>query len=130
MKYHSKTPEEWEKYDEEKEKKDYIKKMHKRRQRINNMLIIFISILAIALIMVSKYYFPRYNLGFSILLNGISFSIMSEDNYTYPDTLNINVNMFNTKSKPENMKLDSFKFKIYKITKNSSEVFYNFEYPR
>ncbi|SHE52996.1 hypothetical protein SAMN02745164_00616 [Marinitoga hydrogenitolerans DSM 16785] len=129
MKYHSKTPEEWEKYDKEKEKRDYIRKMQKRRQRTNNLIIIFISVFAIALIILSKYYFPRYRFGDSLIMDSISFSLMSPNEYTYPDGLSINVNMFNTGSKSKKMKIDSFVFYIYKVTDSSSETFYRFEYP-
>jgi len=130
MKYHSKTPEEWEKYDKEKEKKDKIKAMHKRRRRTNNLIIIFISSFAIVLIMLSKYYFPRYKFSDFLLINGISFSLMSSTEYTYPDILDININMYNTKSKIEPIEIDSFNFKIYKLTDSASETFYNFEYPK
>ncbi|GAB6189561.1 hypothetical protein JCM30566_13010 [Marinitoga arctica] len=129
MKYHSKTPEEWEKYDKEKEKKDIIKKMHKKRRRTNNLIIIMISSFAIVIIMLSKYYFPRYKFSEFLLVNGISFSLMSNSEYTYPDNLDINVNMYNTKNKVESIKIDSFKFNMYKITDNSSKTFYTFEYP-
>lgn len=130
MKYHSKTPEEWEKYDKEKERKDKIKAMHKRRRKTNNLIIIFISSFAIVLIMLSKYYFPRYKFSDFLLINGISFSLMSSTEYTYPDTLDININMYNTKNKIEPIEIDSFNFKIYKLTDSASEIFYNFEYPR
>ncbi|KLO21113.1 hypothetical protein X275_10415 [Marinitoga sp. 1197] len=128
MKYYSKTPEEWKKYDEEKEKKDNLRKIQKRRQRINNLIIIFISLFAIIVIISSKYYFPRYNFGDSVIINSISFSILASNKYTFPDNLEITVNMFNTGSTVKDIKIDSFKFIIYKMTNSASTTFYKFEY--
>ncbi|AEX84722.1 hypothetical protein Marpi_0270 [Marinitoga piezophila KA3] len=130
MGYYSKSPEEWKKLDEEKAKKDKLRQIQKRRQKINNMLIIFISILAIAFIFISKKYFPRYNFGFYVLVDKISYSIFSSDKYTYPDPLTISVSMNNSTTSPIDVKIDSFKFIIYKITGDSSETFYKFEYPK
>jgi hypothetical protein len=130
MKYHSKTPEEWEKEDKEKMKKDKFSRIYKRRQKINNILIILISSITIIIILLSKYYFPRYKFDNSVLINDISVSLMTSDKYVYPNPLDINISMFNTTEKIKKIKITDFKFYIYKLTDNSSTTFYKFEYPK
>ncbi|KAF2956387.1 hypothetical protein [Marinitoga sp. 38H-ov] len=130
MKYHSKSPEEWENYDKKKNKNDSLKSILKRRQKVNNFIIIMISSLTIVMILLSKYYFPRYKFSYSTMISSVSISLNTLDNYYFPDSLNINVSMNNTSSKHKNIEISDFKFNIYRITNNSSETFYKFEYSK
>jgi hypothetical protein len=130
MKYHSKSPEEWEKIDKNKSKNDSLNRLIKRRQKINNFIIIMISLLTLVMVLLSKYYFPRYKFSDSIMISGISISLNSTDKYYFPDALKININMANTQSKTQKVKIADFKFYLYKTTNNSSETFYKFVSPQ
>ncbi|MBM7559114.1 hypothetical protein JOC61_000899 [Marinitoga litoralis] len=82
------------------------------------------------MVLLSKYYFPRYKFSDSIMISGISISLNSTDKYYFPDALKININMANTQSKTQKVKIADFKFYLYKTTNNSSETFYKFVSPQ
>ncbi|MGM0639828.1 MAG: hypothetical protein ACQESN_00185 [Thermotogota bacterium] len=123
MKYYSKSPKEWEKIDEEKKRKK--KDKYKTIKKYTIYLMIFIAILAL----IFTFFGPklsRFNLSYNIVIDGISFNLVSEDEFFYPDKITSEVNMQNTTNRNKEVNIENFKYEILKS--ENKETIFNFNY--
>lgn len=128
MTYFSRSPEEWKKYDEEKKRKREEKNKPKKMvERFSLFIIIAISAIAIFFSIFGPK-FSRFMFPHSITKKGINLSLQTQDNYYYPEALNIKIYVQNTKNKSDYIKIENFYFRI--IRKSDSKVIHDFSSPQ
>ena len=123
MKYYSKSPKEWEKIDEEKRRNK--KDKYKTIKKYTVYLMIFIAIMAL----IFTFFGPklsRFNLSYNIVIDGISFNLVTEDEFFYPDEITSEVNVQNTTNNNKKINIENFKYEILKSENN--ETIFNFDY--
>ncbi|MDK2945987.1 hypothetical protein [Geotoga petraea] len=123
MKYYSKSPKEWEEYDQE--KRENKKDRYKTIRKYTSYLIIFIAIMAL----IFTFFGPRlsrFNLSYNIVIDGISFNLVTEDQFLYPEKITSNVNVQNTTNNDKTIKIDNFYYEIIKSENN--ETIFDFEH--
>ncbi len=128
MQYFSRSPEEWQKYDEERKKeKEKREEPKKRIVRWTFYIVIFLSILSLIFIIMGRRS-SRFDLPYNVVIKGIHINLESKEEYYYPDKLDIRVTMQNTNSNDSHIKIDNFSFLI--VNKESSEVVYSYVFPQ
>lgn len=123
MKYYSKSPKEWEKIDEEKKRKR--KDKYKTIKKYTTFLIILIAVLALIFTFFGSK-LSRFNLSYNIVIDGVSFNLVTEDEFYYPDKITSEVNIQNTTNKKKEIKIDNFNYKI--INADDNKTIYSFNY--
>ncbi|MGB4459084.1 MAG: hypothetical protein WBI60_08980, partial [Defluviitoga tunisiensis] len=128
MTYFSRSPEEWKKYDEEKKRKREEKNKPKKMvERFSLFIIIAISAIAIFFSIFGPK-FSRFMFPHSITKKGINLSLQTQDNFYYPEPLDIKIYVQNTKNKSDYIKIENFYFRI--IRKSDSKVIHDFSSPQ
>ncbi|MDN5341646.1 hypothetical protein OF820_00870 [Oceanotoga sp. DSM 15011] len=125
MNYYSKSPEEWKKVDEEKNKKR--KNKYKNTKKITFLLLIFLSLATLFFIFIGPK-LNKFNLEYNVVIDGISFYLRNDEIFNYPDNINVTVEMQNTGNNTKKVKIQDFSFFI--IKKDTSKVVYSFLYPQ
>lgn len=123
MKYYSKSPKEWDEYDKEKQKNKGDK--YKTIRKYTAFLMIFIAIMAL----IFTFFGPklsRFNLSYNIVIDGISFNLVTEDEFLYPDQITSEVNVQNTTNKDKKIDIENFTYKILKS--ENQKTIYSFDY--
>lgn len=127
MRYFSKSPEEWEKYDElRKKEKEQKEKAKKRIIRWTFYIIIFLSLLTIVFIFIGREN-SRLDLPHNVVIKGINIYLQAEEDYYYPNVLDIKVILQNTNNKETHIKIENFSFLI--INKENAQIIYSFAFP-
>lgn len=128
MQYFSKSPEEWQKYDEERKKEKERREQPKKRIiRWTFYIVIFLSILSMIFIVMGRRG-SRFDLPYNVVIRGIHINLESKEEYYYPDNLDIKVTIQNTNNKDSHIKIDNFSFLI--VNQESSEVVYSYVFPQ
>ena len=123
MKYYSKSPKEWDEYDQEKRKNKRDK--YKTIRKYTAFLMIFIAIMAL----IFTFFGPklsRFNLSYNIVIDGISFNLVTEDEFLYPDQVTSEVNVQNTTNNDRKINIENFTYEIVKS--ENQETIYSFDY--
>lgn len=124
MAYFSRSPEEWKKYDEEKKRKrDEQNKPKKKVERFSLFIIIAVSVVAIFFSIFGPK-FSRFVFPHSITKNGINLNLKAQDNYYYPEALDMKIYIQNTKNKSDRIKIEDFSFQI--MRKLDSKIIHDF----
>jgi len=128
MQYFSKSPQEWQKYDEERKKEKEKREQPKKRIiRWTFYIVIFLSILSLIFIIMGRRG-SRFDLPYNVVIKGIHINLESKEEYYYPDNLDLKVTLQNTNNKDYHIKIDNFSFLI--VNQESSEVVYSYVFPQ
>ena len=126
FKYHSKSPEEWKKYDEEKERKykEY------RRARRKSLTILTINLFIIILVAFGFYFFRRISPPtneFTHFSDGLIIQIKMKNDELFPaEKIDAEVDVLNSLKKKRKFHIEDFEFKV--IDPNG-EIIYSFSHP-
>jgi len=124
MQYYSKSPEEWQKYDEERKKEKEKKEQPKKRIiRWTFYIIIFLSVLILVLIFIGRNT-SRFDLPYNVVIKGIHINLESQEEYYYPDNLDAKVTIQNTNSKDYHVNINNFSFLI--VNQATSDVVFSY----
>lgn len=124
MQYFSKSPEEWQKYDEERKKERERREQSKKRIiRWTFYIVIFLSMLVFIFIIMGRRG-SRFDLPYNVVIKGIHINLESKEEYYYPDNLDIKVTIQNTNNNDSHVEIDNFSFLI--VNQESSEVEYSY----
>jgi hypothetical protein len=124
MTYHSKSPKEWEERDKIKNI-EYKKTTLKRVSKVTGFLLIFVSLIALIFIFLGPR-ISRFDLSYSKLIDGLSFSLVCEDSFKYPDLVEFEILIQNTTNSIKSLKISNFSVKIFNLKDN--EKIYEFIY--
>ncbi|MGY4687150.1 hypothetical protein X928_06280 [Petrotoga miotherma DSM 10691] len=128
MQYFSKSPEEWQKYDEERKKEKERREQPKKRIiRWTFYIVIFLSILSLIFIIIGRRG-SRFDLPYNVVIKGIHINLESKEEYYYPDNLDIKVTIQNTNNKDSHITINNFSFLI--VNQENSEVVYSYVFPQ
>ncbi|HOO74124.1 MAG: hypothetical protein H7A31_01065 [Thermotogae bacterium] len=120
MKYYSRSPEEWEEYDKE---KNFVRDAQKRKmnmtKRYTYYLLAFLSVLSIFFIVFSNKIF-RQNLSYAIESDGISINLMSDVSYTYPDLIDAKLYIQNNGKNTAKVNIKDFYFTVTETETNKT----------
>jgi len=121
MKYFSKSPEEWQKRDEEKER-EFRNRKNRIRRRANFILVVNFAIVFF-LIFFTKAFFSNKSEG---VIGPFQLVIETKESYLPNDSLDVRVKVFNREKKKENLVLEDFVFSI----KRENDTVYEFHFPQ
>jgi len=124
MTYHSKSPKEWEERDKIKNIQ-YKKANLKRISKVTGLLLIFVSLISLIFIFFGPR-ISRFNLTYSKIIDGLSFSLVCEDSFKYPDLVEFEILIQNTSNSIKSLKISNFSVKIFDLKNN--EKIYEFIY--
>ncbi|KUK15406.1 MAG: Uncharacterized protein XD53_1169 [Petrotoga mobilis] len=128
MQYFSKSPEEWQKYDEERKKEKERREQPKKRIiRWTFYIVIFLSILTLIFIFMGRGS-SRFDMPYSVVIKGFHINLESKEEYYYPDNLDIKLTIQNTNNKDSHIKINNFSFLI--VNQENSEVVYSYVFPQ
>lgn len=126
MQYFSKSPEEWEEYDEKKRKQK--EKKYGTRKKITKWTSYIIILLSIATLIFIFFgpRFSRFDLPYNVVVKGINLNLQAEEEYNYPDNVDVKITMQNTNNTSTNITLEDFSFLI--LNTDTSEIVYSFAF--
>ncbi|WP_146255693.1 hypothetical protein [Petrotoga sp. 9PWA.NaAc.5.4] len=124
MQYFSKSPKEWEEYDEKKRKtKEKKYGTRKKITKWTSYIIILLSIATLFFIFFGPR-FSRFDLPYNVVIKGINLNLQAEEEYHYPDIVDVKITMQNTNNTSANITLENFSFLI--LNTDTSEIVYSF----
>ncbi|PLV58322.1 hypothetical protein [Thermotoga sp. KOL6] len=120
MKYFSRSPEEWKKIDEEKERR-----ARERRDRIRrraNLIVALNFVIVIFLFFFTKIFFTNKPSG---VVGPFQIVIESKESYLPNDSLDVKVKIYNRENRKEKLEIEDFLF----VIKKENNTVYEFQYP-
>jgi len=128
MKYFSKSPEEWNDYDQKKKvEKERNSLSHRRIKRYTNLLLIAIAVTAILFMIFGNNIGQR--LPNSVSFSGMNMNLLAEEDYDFPKALSdIKITVTNISKTSKKLAIDNFSFII--VNTVTAETVYNFVYPQ
>ena len=128
MKYFSKSPEEWNDYDQKKKnEKERNNLSHRRIKKYTNLLLIAIAVTAILFMIFGNNIGQR--LPNLVSFSGINMNLLAEDVYDFPKALSdVKITVTNISKASKKISIDNFSFII--INTATAETVYNFVFPQ
>jgi len=128
MKYFSKSPEEWNDYDQKKKaEKERNNRPYKRIKRYTNLLLIAIAITAILFMIFGNNIGQR--LPNLVSFSGINMNLLADEVYDFPKALSgVKITVTNISKASKKIIIDNFSFII--VNTATAETVYNFVFPQ
>ncbi|HNV06070.1 MAG TPA: hypothetical protein PKH64_08125 [Petrotogaceae bacterium] len=128
MKYFSKSPEEWNDYDQKKKnEKERNNLSHRRIKKYTNLLLIAIAVTAILFMIFGNNIGQR--LPNLVSFSGINMNLLAEEVYDFPKALSdVKITVTNISKASKKISIDNFSFII--INTATAETVYNFVFPQ
>jgi hypothetical protein len=128
MKYFSKSPEEWNDYDQKKKaEKERNNRPYKRIKRYTNLLLIAIAITAILFMIFGNNIGQR--LPNLVSFSGINMNLLADEVYDFPKALSgVKITVTNISKASKKIIIDNFSFII--VNTATAETVYNFVFPK
>ena len=128
MKYFSKSPEEWNDYDQKKKnEKERNNLSHRRIKKYTNLLLIAIAVTAILFMIFGNNIGQR--LPNLVSFSGINMNLLAEEVYNFPKALSdVKITVTNISKASKKISIDNFSFII--INTATAETVYNFVFPQ
>lgn len=121
MRYYSRSPEEWKRIDEEKERKRR-EQLALKRKRIA-YLMIFTALLVLSFTLIPRLFPTREVPG---VVGPFQLILEAKDEYRPGEALDVKVRVFNREKRKEKMEMDNF---VFRVTRGE-DVVYQFDYPQ